>query len=579
MPSSDIDEPSGNAKTVAPPGRWQRLGLRTQLAIVFGSLMMVLAVCMSLVFGELLRVRMEREASASLNAVASNAADQLSAGLFSRARTVEVMANSSDLWRRGLDSADIGALLDRIRAFTPFSLWIAVADARGIVRNATDGILLGADASQRPWFQQGLKSVHVSNLRQATLLAYSLPPTADGSPHLFVNFAAPIVLDGQAAGVLCLHANWDWAQETLERLQLIDKQEERQIELFIFDQSGKLIYAPANRREALGRLEQRLPTAAAAAHKRPAQAVVWKDSPQRFLTAAVPLQARSAATDLGWHIVARQPLASAYAPARLAMYKVLASGLAAALLAVVIAWLAARRLSHDLKRLARAAHAIHGASPGAEIPALHSSREVGHLSQMLRGTIAKLRAAHDAMEAQVHERTLQLQQANAELELLARSDPLTGLLNRRGFEAQLQYAIALARRSQRPLSLLSVDIDHFKRINDRFGHEMGDTVLREVARILRARLRQSDALARMGGEEFTALLPDTSLEAAVAIAQTLRGLVESHPMAHGQTVTISVGASALRHPHDDDGTMLLRRSDKALYAAKSTGRNTVRWLE
>ena len=119
-------------------------------------------------------------------------------------------------------------------------------------------------------------------------------------------------------------------------------------------------------------------------------------------------------------------------------------------------------------------------------------------SQALRGSIAQLRSANEAMERQVRERTLQLQQANAELEHQARSDPLTGLLNRRGFDFQLDFAMALARRSGRPLSVLVIDVDHFKRINDQHGHDMGDAVLRTLARAFRMRLRESDVLARMG---------------------------------------------------------------------------------
>ena len=154
------------------------------------------------------------------------------------------------------------------------------------------------------------------------------------------------------------------------------------------------------------------------------------------------------------------------------------------------------------------------------------------------------------------------------------SDPLTGLLNRRGFDFQLDFAMALARRSGRPLSVLVIDVDYFKRINDQHGHDMGDAVLRTLARAFRMRLRESDVLARMGGEEFLALLPDTTADAAVVIAEQLRELLASTPMAHGEPVTASVGVATLRGT-TDTATAMLRRGDEALYEAKGAGRNNV----
>ena len=111
---------------------------------------------------------MEREVSASLHAMASNAARQLSEGLFSRAHTVEVLAASPELWVQGLDSPGVGALLNRARSLTPSNLWIGVADAEGTVRSATDQLLVGHDVSDRPWFEPGLQRVHVGDVRASS---------------------------------------------------------------------------------------------------------------------------------------------------------------------------------------------------------------------------------------------------------------------------------------------------------------------------------------------------------------------------------------------------------------------------
>ncbi len=559
--------PAEPGPALRPPGRWQGLGLRTQLSLVFGSLLIAVTALMSLAFGELLLWRMQREASASLHTVASNAAKLLADGLFSRAHMVEVLAGSEELWREGFDAPGVDALLNRARALTPFVLWVGVADAEGEVRSAAGSVLRGHNIKDRPWFEPGLQRTHVGDIR-------STEYTTDGTQvRRFLDFAAPIRMDGLTQGVLCMHGSWEWVGETLEALLTSDTRQ-RQIALFIFDRQGRLVHAPQGVAGVFAALDQRMPEGSLAAPGMPAQVARWSDGNAPFLTTAVPLPARSVATDLGWRVVARQPEDYAYADARQAMYKVLAGGLAAALLAAAVAWLVARRLSQDLKRLARAASDLDGHGSAADIPLLDSSREVHGLSQALRGSIAQLRAANEAMEQQVRERTQQLRQANAELQHQAHSDPLTGLFNRRGFEFQLEFAMALARRSGRPLSVLTIDVDHFKRINDRHGHDAGDEVLRTLASVLRQRLRESDVLARMGGEEFVVLLPDTPPDAAVAIAEQLRELLARTPMVHGGTVTASMGVATLRSSTDTAAAML-RRSDEALYEAKGAGRNNV----
>ena len=153
-------------------------------------------------------------------------------------------------------------------------------------------------------------------------------------------------------------------------------------------------------------------------------------------------------------------------------------------------------------------------------------------------------------------------------------DPLTGLLNRRGFDAQMNYALALARRSGRPLSLITLDVDHFKRINDTHGHDVGDEVLQRLAHTLAQRLRDSDVVARLGGEEFAALLPDTDLEGARAIAQALVDAQAALTDPVVGRITASAGVSTLRGA-DDTAQRLLRRGDEALYEAKGQGRNRV----
>ena len=171
------------------------------------------------------------------------------------------------------------------------------------------------------------------------------------------------------------------------------------------------------------------------------------------------------------------------------------------------------------------------------------------------------------------------QRQKLQLEQLASTDTLTGLATRRHLIEQAGHELARARRSGQPLALILFDIDYFKSVNDRFGHETGDQVLRRVGELLRGELREVDIAARWGGEEFCVLLPDTDSQAAVEIAERLCAVVESTlltaPDGNPLPVTASFGV-ALSPPDDDDFNLLVNAADQAMYQAKREGRNRVR---
>lgn len=156
------------------------------------------------------------------------------------------------------------------------------------------------------------------------------------------------------------------------------------------------------------------------------------------------------------------------------------------------------------------------------------------------------------------------------------TDPLTGAFNRRHLQARLdQLAAQAAKAAPQPQvhALLAIDIDHFKLINDRFGHAAGDEVLRKAVQVLTGRKRRSDTLFRTGGEEFCLLLPDTSEAEALKLADELRERVSAAQLLPGLQVTVSIGVSLQQRVQPPDEWM--RQADKALYAAKHAGRNRV----
>lgn len=165
-------------------------------------------------------------------------------------------------------------------------------------------------------------------------------------------------------------------------------------------------------------------------------------------------------------------------------------------------------------------------------------------------------------------------EAEAELRRQAATDPLTGVWNRRHAQAMLKAEISLSHRYGTPLSLLMLDLDHFKLVNDRYGHGVGDEVLAAVSARLTGHLRASDFLARWGGEEFVVVLRNCAFDAACAMGERVRALVADTSVHDGVTLTVSVGVTELMG--DDTLDSFLGRADKALYDAKEAGRNTVR---
>lgn len=161
-----------------------------------------------------------------------------------------------------------------------------------------------------------------------------------------------------------------------------------------------------------------------------------------------------------------------------------------------------------------------------------------------------------------------------ELKRLAASDPLTGLANRRAFDQALAHEHARLRRASPALALVMCDLDHFKRVNDRYGHDVGDRVLARFARVLRDCARETDLPARLGGEEFAVLLPDTDLDAAGVFAERLRLALHAADWPTAEGVTASLGVAALCDA-EAPTEALYRAADEALYAAKGAGRDRV----
>lgn len=194
--------------------------------------------------------------------------------------------------------------------------------------------------------------------------------------------------------------------------------------------------------------------------------------------------------------------------------------------------------------------------------------------EMLGATVMQLNEELAETQRQLLRANRELKRNEATIQELMHTDPLTGVGNRRRLDEALASEVERSRRYGDTLCLLITDLDHFKEINDRHGHAVGDEVLKRFAALLRDHCRQGDLVARFGGEEFVLLLPDAHLESAVACAERIRQRLESQPLTPQiGRVTASFGVAMLAG--DEEGGDLLRRADQALYRSKKEGRNRV----
>lgn len=196
-------------------------------------------------------------------------------------------------------------------------------------------------------------------------------------------------------------------------------------------------------------------------------------------------------------------------------------------------------------------------------------------SKRAEAAAANARKVNDYL-AQAHkeleEKQRELLLLNERLRRMVVTDQLTGLKNRYTFEESLHERVEISHRTPVPLSLLLIDVDHFKRVNDTLGHQAGDKVLQQAAQILSRESREVDVVARYGGEEFAVILPDADRNRALLAAERLRKSIETADWTE-TPITVSIGA-AVWEP-DDDEESLLRKADEALYSAKNSGRNRV----
>lgn len=274
----------------------------------------------------------------------------------------------------------------------------------------------------------------------------------------------------------------------------------------------------------------------------------------------------------GWVMVAEMEKKKAYAEiAKLRRVTLLVvSGL---MLSIgMLAYVFGHRLVRPVRRLSNEVTGVASGNLDVDIPVTGLS-EVSYLTQVFNHMVASLRHNRDELSTANNA----LRKTNEELHQISITDGLTGLINRKHIMELFAREVGRSMRYNHELAVLMLDIDYFKKINDTYGHQVGDTVLRQLAESLRGSVRDSDHLGRYGGEEFLAILPDSGVHSAVVTAERIRRNIGRLQLTNGQdtfSVTVSIGVAAV--PTDgQDVESILGEADNALYQAKAAGRNRV----
>ncbi len=548
------------------------LSIKHLLVLLFGSITLLAALPAYWYVDHIYAAQLIRDRGESLNDAAKAVAAVLATNLQERQREIYLLAQSNLFRSAQLNDTELRAVLDRAKASFPQYSWMGLADVDGVVRAATGGILLGKNVQARPWYSNGLKQGYSGDLHQAVLLAKLLPPEPGGAPLQLIDFSEPVQdSHGATRGVLGAHVNWNWAASVLQAMQPSNAAQAH-LEILIVNRDNTIIHPQKTGADAV--------SPASLNSKLSFSQDEWADGVS-YVSSTVPVLDGKSDRTMGWRIVVRQPVEEAFQGLRSIQEVLLITAVISGTIFLALVWWGAVLISNPLKELAAHARSIEQGNETQPLTAPSSARELRDLVQALQsmsGTLMQrknaLAQSNAVLEQTVTARTAELVRSNEELHRLSRRDALTGAFNRLAAKERLHAEFARMKRAQIPYAVLMMDIDYFKRVNDTFGHDTGDKVLQAVARVLQIHLRETDFLARFGGEEFIALLPNTELHSASEVAEKLRSTVALAPSATGHPVTLSIGL-AMATPNDASEDDAVHRADDFLYRAKNAGRNRV----
>ena len=559
--------------------------LKVRLVLSFGLLILAATAVGTWLTSDLAMNALRKSTGQNLQEVSVQLRDKIELDLHERYSDLAVAAALSNQQLLKRQTGDITVLLNALAANFSSYAWIGLTSPEGEVLASTGNLLKGMDVSHRPWFQEARDGPYLGDVHEALLLEEKLN-NESGAPLRFVDVAVPLQdANGNFNGVLGAHLYLDWVASIGQSL-LSPLQDRLQAELILADKNGVVMIGPEG---SVGqKLNEQILQAANSdipGYVTLPMTMAGEDGTEPYLVGYSRLRDREEYATFNWLVLVRKPATEAFQPAQALRNTLIYGGALLALMLIAFAVFTARRTTRPLLQMAREANRIDFNNPATLIQLRDDYEEVPVLSSVLRDLLYRLARKTQQMndlnaslEHRVSERTRALEEANRRLEETVRTDALTGLSNRRYFFELGRTALKKAIRAGKPVSAIMFDADMFKKINDTYGHAVGDKALIHLSVMSQEALRDTDILARLGGEEFAVLLENTEESIAGDVAERLRSTINSKPLAleRGElTVSVSAGVACLYPEGGDDLDGLLAQADKALYAAKSGGRNRV----
>jgi diguanylate cyclase (GGDEF)-like protein len=625
------------------------LTIRSEMAIWAALKAVTLTLALTAISVFTITAYIERESHDDVAILANDVAQAFDHRMAQNYRMMEMAVGLDILRDRWASPYQKSTALANLQTTFPDCLWIGLADRQGIIRATGDGHREQRDVSAEHWFVEGRRQPMISPLQPSDDLG--LVALASADDQRVINLARPVRDPlGNVIGVLGATISWKWAVEFRDML-LGNRGTVLGIEILVTDKAGRVMIGPEALMDQV--IDLRPEPVSQGVTRRPKPINLDIDA-KSGLTSAMRLRVRhwpdggdyiSAVgigtgyqdfPGLGWNIVVRQPRDIAYAPARAIRDRLVVVGICLAALFAVIGWLVANRITRPIRKLTALARRLDRGERGIAFHTRLGNHEVTVLGETLDHLVGNLLQREQqlldlnvTLERRIDERTALLAASNRQLEgemaqrqaveqereaLIqqlrdqAEHDSLTGALNRRAFLTAAERDRRRQRRENGRVAVIMFDIDHFKHVNDTYGHLAGDEVIRKMAATARAVVRESDLLCRYGGEEFALLLADPGAENAALVAERLRAevarltftvppgkTVPTTAMAKGTAtpggsqgpvapagsgvfqVTISLGVTiaAARELPEDGVVALLDLADQALYRAKHGGRNRV----
>jgi diguanylate cyclase (GGDEF)-like protein len=547
-----------------------RLTVREQIAL--GTAALCLFVSFAIAFGAAYvgrgeAARLISREMVQISETASDRMDRHFQNIYHRVRSY----THFDVIRSAVstDAKKLRPNFDRLNASFPDFSWLAFVSKEGVIAAASDGYREGQSVAEEAWFLKGLQGPAIEDAPDFTALDSAIRSGKDIAVN-FVKFAFPVYnYSNQLAGVLVAAIHWREIDEIRSAM------ERNGDEIVVVTRSGEIVLGSKE-------LRTRYPSALISNLRRSKHDVfVDNTATGEFLSGYAAMDGHRDYPGMGWGVIARRNSEVAFAASRQMFWTIVGIGTAVAILGIMLAGIIANRVSRPIKALTEAADRIGRDTGVTSLPRQRGSLEVIHLSTSLRSLLLRIGFVErmtQETEAKAAEEAKKFANDIASLRKLAETDPLTNLMNRRAFMDAAADAMRYFQRYNRAIATLIVDIDHFKLVNDQHGHAAGDAVIRRVGELIAQTLRETDKVARFGGEEFVVLLREVSEHEAHDLAERIRIVIaESRTPFDGKElgVTVSIGCAAIT-ANDRDIEELIERADRALYGAKAAGRNCIR---